>query len=135
MPCISGLLTPRKQAIVEVGISGVQSDGDDKQIFKNYAALIDTGASCTCITDKVVGEIGLKPTGKASMQSASHVEDRNIFIVDFAFPFGGAVFMRQGMQVMEFSSFENDFEILLGMDVITGGSLTISFDNHFVFCL
>ena len=38
-----------------------------------FQALIDTGAQKSCISSNIVKKLGLIPTGKAEMQSASHV--------------------------------------------------------------
>src|ERR1700751_5846818 len=35
-----------------------------------YAALVDTGASCTCISRKIIQDVGLAPIGKQQVEHA-----------------------------------------------------------------
>lgn len=84
MPCISGaynpLVGPLTQLVIvaptPVMLSGVigtslAQGGDAVPTPRFYTALIDTGATLTCISPKVVQEIGLQPTGKSTMTGST----------------------------------------------------------------
>lgn len=108
-----------------------------------YNALIDTGASCTCITPKVVNDVGLTPVGK---QSVGGVHGKKIvnqyqFQVALLFPQSQAATGLVNANVMvtpvtgvEFDS-PGGFEVLLGRDIICRGILQISFDGHGILSL
>lgn len=53
-----------------------------------YNALIDTGASCTCITTKVIQDAGLAPTGKITSGGVhgKKIVNQYQFQVAFLFP-------------------------------------------------
>jgi len=103
--------------------------------------LVDTGASVTCISDKVVQDLGLQPSGKTMMSGSTGAGavDQHTFGVGFVYgaqqnPTGtftggltlhlvqGCVFMNHGF----------GFDILLGRDILCKGTLSLSFDGHYV---
>lgn len=49
----------------------LEADGQPAPESQNIRALIDTGASCTCIDPTVLAALGLQPTGKALMTTPS----------------------------------------------------------------
>lgn len=107
-----------------------------KPTLTTFAALVDTGADTTCITQSVADAVGLKPVGKIPMTSATHTTDVDAFIGDICIPFGNQMFLMPGVLLMKFETRPNaPFQVLLGRDVICKGSLTLSFDGHFTFCL
>ena len=108
-----------------------------------YSALVDTGASCTCITSKVVSDVGLAPIGK---QPVGGVHGKKIvnqyqFQVALVFPQSQAATGLVSANAMaifvtgvEFD-FPGGFDVLLGRDVICRGALHISFDGHGILAL
>jgi hypothetical protein len=97
---------------------------------------MDTGASATCISPTVAQTVGLQPIAKRPMVSATQAIPVNVYLVDLILSFGPNHFVVNGMQVMEFSAEKGSrFQVLLGMDIIRQGLLTISFDGHFTFCM
>jgi hypothetical protein len=57
-------------------------------------------------------------------------------MVDLILPFGATDFIMHGTQVMEFAAEgRSRFQMLLGMDIIRQGALTMTFDGHFTFCI
>jgi len=109
-----------------------------------YGALVDTGATSTCISQKVVREMGLTPVGKCQMISASQVVEVNQYPFVVALPMGLQQ-LPNGMMNGNFSAFESvtglefksagtSYEVLVGMDILRGGSLKLDFDGHFSFC-
>jgi hypothetical protein len=136
MPCISGKFDPAIGPIVNVGVLLGNTVTPTLGQLSLFPALIDTGASITCISQTVVQAINLHPIGMRSMISATHSIPVNQYLVDLIFPFGAAGFVVKATQVMEFNAAGNtSFQILLGRDIICRGLLTLSFDGHFTFCL
>ncbi len=140
MPCLSGRYDVNIGPMINVGVTPTgaltSSSPTTPHQISTYAALIDTGASSTCISPDVATALGLQPIGKRPMTSASHTVPANVYIVDLVLPFGKAGLIRAGMQVMEFACpTGSPYQMLLGRDVICTGLFTISFDGHFTFCL
>jgi hypothetical protein len=118
------------------------------QMFK---ALVDTGATGTCITKAAAEKIGLAPIGKVEVQGVSGTKEHNnyLFYVGFTTPMPGAPIAiapsAQELQVQvqvhmvnvpiqgaEFDAgAQGGFDVLLGMDVISTGSLKIEGDGTF----
>jgi hypothetical protein len=106
-------------------------------------ALIDTGASCTCISAKVISDLSLAPMGKQPVGGVHGSRPTNAyqFQVGFVFPQsqtpGGAVnanvmsFLVNGIECIP----QPGFEVLLGRDVICSGAFTLSFDGYAVLSL
>lgn len=138
MPCLVGTLNSNRQIIVQVGVSDIETHSKEKPSDNEHSiifnALIDTGATGSCISKNVVDSLILSPIGQIPMNSASHTINTNQYLVNFILTFGNVVFMQQGKTVMEFNG-SNSFDVIIGMDVICKGSLNVTFDNRFVFCL
>ena len=108
-----------------------------------YQALFDTGASATCISPKIVSELGLNPVGKVNMISASHVVPTNQYIFSIGFPTGmqqdatgtisGNVTMFENITGLEFQPSGAAYDILIGMDIIRRGCLTVAFNGQWTF--
>ena len=139
MPCLSGKFDPSIGPIVNVGVllpDTIKSNTAANLQITTFPALMDTGASVTCISPKVAQAVNHEPMGKRPMISATHSIPVNIFLVDLFFPFGKAGFVSPNVQVMEFTpSGESPFQMLVGRDIICKGTFTLSFDGHFTFCL
>ena len=101
-----------------------------------FPALIDTGASITCISPSVAQIVGLKPIGKRPMTSATQSVPVNVYLVDLVLPFGNAGLMLNSVEIMEFNPLDGSpFQLLIGRDIICRGLFTMSFDGHFSFSL
>jgi predicted aspartyl protease len=99
-------------------------------------ALIDTGASITCIAPTIVQALQLQPRGKRPVASATHVVPMNVYLVDLFLPFGAAGLVLDNQQVIEFAPAANSpFHALIGRDILARGVFTLSFDGHFTFSL
>jgi Aspartyl protease len=148
MPCLSGrfqypggIIIPVVVLPVSAGAAGNIISG---QVLHTFTALMDTGATQTCITTKVVQDIGLTPKGKRGMISASHTVTVNTYLFSIGFPMGvapdprgtasGSMFIFHAIDGMELNASGTTFDVLLGMDVISRGSFKIDFDGHFSFC-
>jgi predicted aspartyl protease len=111
-----------------------------------YMALVDTGASCTCISQKVIQDLGLAPIGKVPVGHAQGIAATNSyqFQVVFAFPSGPAaptgVVPSQVLAIpvigVEFMPQPGSgFDMLLGRDILCRGVFSMSFDGHAIFSI
>lgn len=150
MPCLSAKYNPNlgiflNIAVTPVGgvakISEALATAVPSQIPSQiqphlFAALLDTGATKTCISTFAAQQVGLTPIGKRPMTSATHVIDTNLYLADLLIPFGKESFFVTGLEMLEFTAPANaPMQMLLGMDVLARGVLTLSFDGHFSFSL
>lgn len=107
------------------------------------SALVDTGASRTCIARSVVDALGLPSIGKASMGTAGGITEVNMYDVHVALFVDGArnsdgsydvraqASVFKDMRVSEFTADGDDrFQALIGRDILRIGVLTLSPDGH-----
>jgi len=88
-------------------------------------AIWDTGATGSCITIKVVKELGLLPTGRVLMGTANGAIQKNTYTIDIGLP--GKVII-QGVIASEVDALTSGCDALIGMDIITLGDFSIT--NH-----
>jgi hypothetical protein len=117
-------------------------------------ALVDTGATTTCISSRLAGALKIEPIGKVPLQGVAKVSYHNsyLFLVGFplALPVGviptaqlrlrapGEVqsqihILQPVIQGCEFDPGNAGFDVLLGMDVIRTGTLVVQGDGSFSF--
>jgi hypothetical protein len=150
MPCLSGLYNPVVGVLVQVAILDPRKslangtlDLSGLPEVPAFTALVDTGASTTCVSRKVVDAVRLEPIGKAPMVGATGVAavDQFTFVVGVISArkeeATGAVSGRAaGLFLANGLEFVNDgastFDVLLGRDVLCKGAFSLSFDGHFV---
>ena len=140
MPCLSGRFDRAIGPIINIGValsaSITPASAAQGVPISFFPALIDTGATITCVAPQVVRTVVLRPSGKREMVSAHQSAPVNVYLVDLILPFGSAGLHMPDVQVMEFAgSPSNPFQMLLGRDILCRGTLTISFDGHFTFAL
>ena len=132
-------------AITRLYVSAEESDAaKGVPTLHMFQALIDTGASSTCISSDVVSRVGLVPTGKTMMSGVTGQKpvDQYSFSLGFllsptAHPDGslsGPIIVRS-VQGLEFNKGVASFDVLLGRDIICSGALSLSFDGHFLLSL
>lgn len=85
-------------------------------------ALWDTGASKTCISNRLVEEMKLPVIGMRKTQCASGVQTVTCHIIDIIMPHK---IMLTGVPVLAFAG-SIYFDILIGMDLITLGDFAIT---------
>lgn len=98
-------------------------NGPHPQVRK-YVALWDTGATASVITQKVVNELKLRPTG---MTKAFHAQGEgfvNTYLVNILLPNSVGF---HSLQVTEGTL--NGFDVLIGMDIISKGDLSLCNSN------
>jgi len=157
MPCISGRHNFR-QILIEVAIvhpdDKSQHDGSTSSYLKNaqtFTALVDTGATTTMISPRVVAKIGLVPIGKMPFGGISGERWHNAYL--FHVGFAGHPVPLSVVQVPDpdldakwakvhvykpvIKGGElpdgTGFDVLLGMDVISTGRLEIDRSGDFSF--
>lgn len=89
---------------------------------RTYEAIWDTGATGTVITQKVVDELGLIPTGKTTSNHAGGSEEVNTYLVNVYLPNGIAV---PGVRVIT-AVLTGNTEMLIGMDIIGLGDFSVT---------
>jgi uncharacterized protein YchJ len=97
---------------------------------KKYKAIWDTGATGSVITEKIVKELDLMPTGMTKVSTASGERDVNTYIVSIWLPNNVVVC---NVKVTE-GIIHGEYEVLIGMDIITKGDFAITnYDGKTVF--
>ena len=108
-----------------------------------YAALVDTGASTTCIARSVADALALQPIGKIDMHTAGGSVAVNMYDIHVALLIGsekkpdGSVTDRfaalSNVRTLEFDAGEAPYQALIGRDILRTGLLTQSPDGHYSF--
>jgi hypothetical protein len=157
MPCIWGIHN-RSQifldvAIIDAATAANAASGPNAPVFQNppvFQALVDTGAEVTMISANVASTMGLTPIGQIPIQGIGHaVTYHNAYLFHVAFvmpprhmeqpvPVGGGVNTITFMQPNpiyggEIISIGGRFDVILGRDVISIGSLAVEGNGTFSF--
>jgi len=148
MPCVSFQYDPRVGPVSQVGIWPPKFrptlGPTSATSMKFYNALFDTGASCTCISAQVISDLTLSPSGKQAVGGVhgSQATNEYQFQVVMAFPNtspgpGGVVQANAIVRLVTGVEFipPPGYDVLLGRDIICGGTFSLGFDNRAVFCL
>ena len=144
MPCIWGE-HDGNQVFVDVHILSLEDSerfpagmsGKTPQVFK---ALVDTGASLTCLTKNVVGSVGLEPVGKVPISGVSGQTFHHAYLFHVAFTvkaegrnIAETHLVGSAVQGAEFIAPRGDFDVLLGMDILSVGSLAVEGNGTYSF--
>lgn len=105
-----------RQLITDVTISS----GDNKE---TVSGLWDTGASGTCIALSVVEKLGINPIQKIEQQTPAGKRIASVYIVDVLLP-NNVQFANHVVCDAELD--EQGIQMLVGMDIISSGTLTVS---------
>jgi predicted aspartyl protease len=137
MPVLSGKFSPAGIILTLACLPPGFSDPATNPRYKQFAALLDTGASLTCISPKVAKALGIKPLGMMPVSSASHANlPTNTYLIHIGIVFGDLIVWRSNIQVLEFQlAAGSPYEMLLGRDLIYQGALTVSSDGHWTFAI
>lgn len=93
---------------------------DEIQNSPELNAIWDTGATSTCISNKVAASLGLVPDGKERIGTAGGSVIVSTYIIDVLFP--GHVFK----QHIEAAACDMDIDVLIGMDIISCGDFSVT---------
>jgi len=102
--------------------------------FHPFQALWDTGATNSVITRKVVDALKIAPTGIAETHGVHGRSQVNTYILDIGLPNRVCI---QDVVVSE-GVLMDDFDVLIGMDIIQAGDFAIANANRkttFSFCI
>ena len=102
--------------------------------IKRYIAIWDTGATHSAVTEKVVEELGLKPTGVMNIRHAGGMSKANTYLVNLVLPDNVIV---SEVRVTEVKLIPDDSipdyrqpQLLIGMDVIGLGDFVVTNHNN-----
>lgn len=142
-----------RQPLTKVIVSEVKIINDKLRIGKTSTpcnALIDTGATASVISSRIIKLLNLEPIGKTKVHTASHGnQDAYVYQIVIGisldekaelFPNGGIKITADNWLPMPVhvtnseSISEQNFDVLLGMDVIMQGHLSVS-DGVFIFSI
>lgn len=108
-------------------------------------ALVDTGASRTCIAPSVVSDLGLSSVGKASVRTADGETVKDLYDVhvlvqlrptDPSNPAAGlAGELVANLRVVDFEPSTSPYQALIGLDILRRGMLVLTHDGHFSFAM
>ena len=110
-----------------VGVSGprleaLQADGQTAPQVQNIRALLDTGASCTCIDPTVLRALDIKPTGKSLMMTPSTgavAVEADTYDVSIIIPSGNQQpLIRPIISVCASELIHQGYHALLGRDIL-----------------
>ncbi len=146
MPCISVTFNPTVGPLLNVliapaGTLKAKASGDGQAQLGYYSLLVDTGADVTCLATQVAVDLGLRLLGKRTVGHAAGSDEVNTYLADIGIPFGDPTkgvqtHIAENMTVMEFSGVHQNYQGLLGRDLICRGLLSISgWDTRYTFCL
>ena len=120
-------------AIVGIPASGVENDPKEV-VFpaQNIKALWDTGATHSAISDRLAVRMQLPSEDFARVSTASGILRVPVYLVQVGLP---NQFVFEEMEAVEFAySEEDDYDLIIGMDIMTQGDLAISnFEGKTVF--
>lgn len=140
-------------AIIDVSVRKrhLESNASLLSGIKPYRALIDTGATTTMLSTRVVSELDLPPVGIGPFRGIHGIERSLIYLFHVAFygeKMDSAVLEQRAIhvdkevhniyiyrKVIEGGEIEEQphFDVLLGMDILGTGSLNIDKDGTFSF--
>ena len=99
----------------------------NRRYCKIENAAWDTGATNTIISHEIVNVLGLTPSGKGSVSAYGSIMEVNTYTIDLCFDNGYKIANLQVMSGDDDNDF--DYDVLIGMDVITKGDFCISTVN------
>jgi Aspartyl protease len=139
MPYLIGSCKPPVGPIINIGVfppGTLSKPLPQVDAFHTFPALIDTGASNTSISPAIVSALALQPIGLREVKTGTGSHPRHLFLIDMVIELTRGRFPYAGAPATEFSMESGgSFQMLIGMDVISKGTLVISPDGHFTFSL
>lgn len=87
MPAFSGPFDWQLGLLWQVGFVA-DDQAPDQGILHICSALVDTGASQTCISRSIAEQLRLEPSGKVEMRTAGGLVSVNVYDVQFVFILG-----------------------------------------------
>jgi predicted aspartyl protease len=114
---------------IELGVSlPVPQTMPGQKMKVKTTALVDTGATGSCISEKFARHFGLKAFSMSKVHTAKGEDVRPCYYLDIFLPNG---LMYKNMEVIEFT--ENagtGFDFIIGMNIIRAGDMSITNANN-----
>ena len=102
----------------------------EKPEFKQYEAIWDTGATNSAITQRVINDLSLKPTGMAEVRHADGKSMTETFLVNIVLPnkvmFGQVRVSKVNLIPDDSQKEEDRPQLLIGMDIIGAGDFVVT---------
>lgn len=129
MPCVTG---PINNGQIEISVAIGKEVSSNAEIF---GAIVDTGSQNTCISERAAKQLGLIKITEVRVFGMHGSEHRKTYSAYIRIPVsrGNRDFEFEKKSFTEFTSY-GSFDVIIGMDIITQGSLNVSGDR-FVLCL
>ena len=99
----------------------------NRRYCKIENAAWDTGATNTVITPEIVTALGLKPSDKNAVSTLNGIINVDTYLIDLCFENGYKIANLRVFSSEDYSDF--DYDVLIGMDVITKGDFVVSTVN------
>ncbi|HCR52316.1 TPA: hypothetical protein DIV48_01540 [Candidatus Kaiserbacteria bacterium] len=98
--------------------------------LREYTAIWDTGATNSAITQRVVRDLGLKPSGVAEVRHAKGKSSTNTYLINIGLPsrsMFGQVRVTEADLIPDDGADEKDHtQVLIGMDIIGAGDFAVT---------
>ena len=146
MPCVKHSYDRiTKQIVIPVFLASKVSIKESVDVDRNKkvdvhmedraqcSALVDTGATNSCIGSDLAEKMELQPDGLIEVRGVHGKKPSKLYTVGLAIPDIG--FVLPGLSVCEIDTTGSSYDVLLGMDILTRGVLTMDFGGNFVFCI
>lgn len=91
--------------------------------ISNTKALWDTGATHSCISNRLARQLRLATVDYAHVATASGIEHVPTYLIHLHFP-NGLQFLN--WEVIQFQYTDDDCDLIIGMDIITQGDFSIT---------
>lgn len=102
----------------------IRSKESSPQVVDVKKAVWDTGATCSCISQKIVQSLNLSKIDHVTNYTANGTRDAGVYLVNIYLP-NGVVF--SPIRVIDAEIL--GAEVLIGMDVISNGDLAVTNKN------
>lgn len=124
------VLDNKKKSIiipVKIGVHPpINSFPENKKVLLDAKALVDTGASGSCISKQFANAIHLPVISFGNVQSAQSCDTVPIYTIDLALP-NNVLFT--DISVTEFNQ-QADFAVIIGMDIFMHSDIAITNANN-----
>ena len=120
--------------IWQVGFLSVAASSRNTEPYM-CPALVDTGASRTCIAQSVVEGMGLEPVSKVTMETIGGAVEADLYGVQLTLLTDGPELWRTVKQIMapRITPTHDRYQAIVGRDILQMGALQLTPDGHFRF--
>lgn len=139
MLSVKGLITPHKQIVLQVGwfnplLIATDADGDfepKKGDSVIAGALVDTGATKSCITKALAEKMRLLPDGSEPVLGVHGPKTTSTYTVGVFI--AELNFILPELKVYEVGNLNEQIQSILGMDILLQGTFQLDKQQNFTF--